>query len=93
MALKMLYQKIQKGDWAWPQDIEISLQCFDFLNDTMQNNPEDRPSWNEMKDHAFFTSKDTQLIPLSIVFDEDPPEGICFRNNKIYVNTKDPTHY
>ena len=35
VALGMLYKKIQKGDWAWPSNIEISLQCFDFLNDTM----------------------------------------------------------
>ena len=59
----------------------------------MQNNPEDRPSWDEMKNHAFFSSKEQQLIPLNIVFDEDPPEGILFKHSKIYVNTKDPTCY
>ena len=59
----------------------------------MQNDPTARPSWDEMKKHAFFTSKEKQLIPLNIIFDEDPPEGILFKNNNIYVNTKDPTCY
>ena len=59
----------------------------------MQNNPDDRPNWDQMKEHTFFTSKEKQLIPLSIIFDEDPPEGVCFKNQKIYVNTKDPTCY
>ena len=31
-SLKLLYAAIQKGDWAWPSDIKISLQCFNFLN-------------------------------------------------------------
>ena len=46
-----------------------------------------------MKKHAFFVSQEKQLIPLSIIFDEEPPEGIVFRNNKIYVNTKNPECY
>ena len=46
-----------------------------------------------MKEHAFFTSKEKQLIPLSIIFDEDPPEGIVFKERRIYVNTKDPSCY
>ena len=33
------------------------------------------------------------MIKFDIVFDQDPPEGVKFHNNKIYVNTKDPTLY
>ena len=49
-----------------------------------------RLSWEGMESHEFFTAADTQQIPFNIVFDEDPPEGIVFRDNKIYVNTKNP---
>ena len=69
------------------------MQCFDFLNDTMQNDPKLRPDWDEMKKHPFFTSQEKQLIPLNIIFDEDPPEGVVFKNKKIYVNTKNPECY
>ena len=46
-----------------------------------------------MQNHSFFTSTETQQIPLDIVFDQEPPEGLKFANGKIYVNTKDPTAY
>ena len=93
MALKLLYQKIATGDWAWPTDIKISLQCFNFLNKTMQNDPVSRLSWEQMQNHAFFSTTDDKQIPFNIVFDEDPPEGIVFKDNKIFVNTKNPTAY
>ena len=32
-------------------------------------------------------------ITLDIIFNEEPAEGIQFRENKIYVNTNDPTLY
>ena len=46
-----------------------------------------------MKNHDFFNKKSLELIPLNIIFDEDPPEGISFKDKKIYVNTNDPTRY
>ena len=33
------------------------------------------------------------MIPLEIIFDEEPPQGIEFKNGKIYVNTKSPHLY
>lgn len=56
----------------------------------MQQDPFMRPSWEEMKDHPFFTSTEQTLIPLDIIFDQEPPEGLKFSDGKIYVNTKDP---
>ena len=46
-----------------------------------------------MKQHSFFSATQSEEIPFNLVFDEDPPEGIVFKNNKIYVNTKDPSAY
>jgi len=46
-----------------------------------------------MMSHAFFTSEDSESIPLDIVFDQEPTEGLKFADGKIYVNTKDPTLY
>ena len=80
MALKLLYRKIKEGTWTWPQDIKITLQCFEFLCQTMQQ-------------HPFFASNESQQIPLDIVFDQEPTEGLKFENGKIFVNTKDPTLY
>ena len=93
MALKLLYQKIQKGTWTWPGDVKVSLQCFEFLTATMQFDPLNRPSWQEMRQHAFFTQNSSQMVPLEIIFDEEPPKGIEFKNGKIYVNTKNPQLY
>lgn len=93
MALKLLYAKIKEGIWTWPQDIKITLQCFDFLCKTMHNDPLLRPSWTEMQQHAFFNSTDAEKIPFDIVFDQEPTEGLKFADGKIYVNTKDPTLY
>ena len=53
-----------------------------------------RPSWQEMQNHPFFSvSQPGEEIPLDIVFDQEPVEGLQFANGKIYVNTKDPTLY
>ena len=46
-----------------------------------------------MQNHPFFSSQASQEIPLDIVFDQEPPEGLRFQEGKIYVNTKDPTAY
>ena len=46
-----------------------------------------------MQKHAFFTSQEKQLIPLNIIFNESPPEGVKFKDQKIYVNTKNPECY
>ena len=37
-------------------------------------------------------SRDNQ-IKLDIIFDQEPQDGISFHDNKIYVNTNDPTLY
>ena len=59
----------------------------------MKHNPAERPSWLEMQEHGFFTSKKMDMIKFDLVFDEEPPEGVLFKDNKIFVNTKDPTIY
>ena len=59
----------------------------------MQNDPEKRLAWQEMQKHEFFTATEKTMIPFNIVFDEDPPEGILFKNNKIYVSTRNPDAY
>jgi len=46
-----------------------------------------------MQQHPFFSSLETDEIPLDIVFDQEPTEGLKFANGKIYVNTKDPELY
>ena len=62
----------------------------------MQHEPLNRPTWQEMQQHPMFTSSDRSRynqIKLDIIFDEEPAQGIAFRDNKIYVNTNDPTLY
>ena len=59
----------------------------------MQFDPLHRPSWQEMRQHNFFIQQETDLVPLEIIFDEEPPQGIEFKNGKIYVNTKSPHLY
>ena len=71
-AMAALYDKIREGTWSWPTDIQISLNTFDFLNKTMQNDPLHRPTWQEMMVHPMFTGsaedRDNK-IKLDIVFD------------------------
>lgn len=38
--MKSLYEKICEGTWSWPKDMQISMQCFNFLNKTMQHDPQ-----------------------------------------------------
>ena len=59
----------------------------------MQYNPDNRLNWEQMEQHKFFSTKESQKIPFNIIFDEDPSEGIRFKNNKIYVNTRKPEAY
>ena len=59
----------------------------------MQYEPKKRLSWDQMRQHPFFSAAESMQIPFNLVFDQDPPEGIVFKNNKIYVNTKDPRAY
>lgn len=95
-AMTALYEKMKQGTWSWPSDIQISLNTFDFLNKTMQHDPLHRPTWREMMDHPMFTesaASQNNKIKLDIIFDAEPEEGIAFKDNKIYVNTKDPTLY
>lgn len=93
MALQLLYRKIKEGTWTWPSDVKITLQCFEFLCQTMQHDPLQRPTWTEMETHPYFSSQELEQIPLDIVFDQEPTEGLRFENGKIFVNTKDPTLY
>ena len=94
-AMSSLMNKLKEGTWNWPTNIEISLVTFDFLNKTMKHDPVQRPTWQEMKDHTMFTESQAinNKIPLNIVFDQQPEDGIEFKDNKIYVNTHDPTLY
>ena len=46
-----------------------------------------------MSKHTFFTEKADKILPLEIIFDEEPPQGLEFKNGKIYVNTKSPDLY
>ena len=95
-AMKALYEKIKEGTWSWPSNIMINLSTFDFLNKTMQHDPLFRPTWQEMQEHPMFSQSENSRynqIKLDIIFNEEPAEGIAFRQNKIYVNTNDPTLY
>ena len=55
-AMSALYERIKEGTWSWPSNIEIGLSTFDFLNQTMQHDPVNRPAWTEMRNHQLFTS-------------------------------------
>ena len=95
-AMAALYQKMKEGTWSWPTDVTISLNTFDFLNKTMQNDPLMRPTWQEMMEHPMFTADEQSRlnkIKLDIIFDSEPSDGIEFKDQKIYVNTRDPTLY
>ena len=70
--MRALYDKLLDGTWSWPNDIKISLQCFQFLNITMQHDPLQRPSWNDMQKHPFFTSLKLDMIKFDIIFDQAP---------------------
>ena len=62
----------------------------------MQHEPLKRPTWQEMMAHPMFTDTEASMnnkIKLDIIFNEEPDDGIEFRDGKIYVNTKDPTLY
>ena len=84
---------MKQGTWSWPSNIQISLNTFNFLNKTMQHDPFQRPTWEEMIDHPMFRDSMSNKIQLDIVFDQEPENGISFKNKKIFVNTKDPTLY
>jgi len=45
VALKNLHKLIEKGEWKWPTDVEISTLGFEFLASIVQFDPEKRPSW------------------------------------------------
>ena len=70
-----LYNQIKEGTWTWPNDINICLNTFDFMNRTMQHEPSHRPSWQEMLVHPIFTEKAQSRdnkIKLDIIFDQAP---------------------
>ena len=96
-AMSQLYKKIKNGTWSWPTDVTICLSTFDFLNRTMQHDPNLRPSWKEMQRHPIFTDPSclASRIQLDIIFDQEPEDGLAFNDHdrKIYVNTKNPALY
>ena len=53
-AMKELYYNIKKGEWEWPADVEISIQGFDLLNQTLQFEPAKRPSWTQILEHDYW---------------------------------------
>jgi serine/threonine protein kinase len=72
------------------------LNTFDFLNKTMQHDPLQRPTWQEMTAHPMLSQSAQSLndkITLDIIFDQEPAQGVQFKDNKIFVNTRDPTLY
>jgi len=90
MALRNLNKLIQDGEWQWPTDVQISVSGFEFLTQILQFDPKLRPSWHELSNHQYFRMYDQNMIPLVVDFSQQPPEGIRFKDGRIYMNTKDP---
>ncbi|KAH0795538.1 kinase-like protein [Histomonas meleagridis] len=49
-----IFSNIVKGEFSWPNDVEISDEYKQFVNKLLQLNPETRPEINELKDSKIF---------------------------------------
>ena len=67
-SMQELVSKIKKGDWQWPSDVKFSLQGIEFLNCTLQFDPNKRLSWPEIQSHPYFTTQQVDQIPLEMIF-------------------------
>jgi len=63
--IKSTYQRILSNEYSFPSNVYISDDAKDLISAMLQTKPEDRPSLQQIKNHALLTNKNAK-IPLAI---------------------------
>ena len=50
-----LVKNIDKGNYKFPPQLELSIDCITFINKCLQYDPANRFSWKELMAHPFFS--------------------------------------
>ncbi|CAI2387319.1 unnamed protein product [Moneuplotes crassus] len=97
-----LADKVNKGDYGVPKNVELSLDCVDLLNKCLQYQPKKRISHADLIGHPFFQQSDTckKIKPSA---DKDPEKNFLFvgptdslavsDKNSIMFNAKEGLYY
>lgn len=57
-SMKMIYDKIKKGEFRFPNGIKLSFVAKDFIQSALQVKPELRPNIHELAKHPFLNLAD-----------------------------------
>ena len=89
-SMKQLEQRVARGDWKWPKNIDFSLQGLEFLQQTFQFNSENRLSWEQICHHPYLSLQTVDTIPLNILYGD---ESGSYSKEGITINTRDPAKF
>lgn len=54
-SMKQLEDRVSRGDWKWPKNIDFSLQGLEFLQQTFQYDAENRLNWDQICHHPYLS--------------------------------------
>lgn len=90
-SMKQLEQRVARGDWKWPKNIDFSIQGLEFLQQTFQYNAEDRLSWEQIKNHPYLSLQTVDIVPLKILYGDG--QTAAYSKEGIVINTRDPSRF
>jgi len=75
---------VQKGDYALPKSLKISLAGCKFIDDCLRYNPNDRISWQELQNHVYLESDLYEQTVDDFYVPHDPQIAHNFVQNPYY---------
>ena len=81
--IEEIFEEIKKGKYIFPNNIEISFECVNFINGLLRFDRDKRMKWHQIKEHPFY--KGNALEFKKLVLESNSREKI----SKIEVNSKE----
>ena len=65
-TIEEIYQNFQKGIYSFPKKLICSIEIISFINGLLQNCPEKRLNWEQIKEHPFLIKDPNDFINIEL---------------------------
>lgn len=69
-GLKLIYEKIRNVDLQFPPEKNISPSAISVVNRILKANPDERPSFQQVREHGFFSEFTPSTLPGSALYEK-----------------------